>query len=277
MSVPRVLIAEDNPDSRELVGDILTTWDPLIMAEDGRVADLIQSDPPDLVIPTSTCRRWTVRGLRRDQAQPRHRQDPGDHAHRPGRRGLPGRAGAGADDYRLPFHPRELVARIHARLRAKEVNDALLEQRQQIQRTFERFVAHEIVERLLDDPTRVQLGGAEATVTVMFADLERFTTVSEHAAPSRLLEVLNGYLTLLVRCIKSHGGTVNKYLGDGVMALYNTPLPQPDHALRAVKTALDARAALPEYHRQLEPELRLTSTSASTPARPSWATSARRS
>ncbi len=262
MSVPRVLIAEDNPDSRELVGDILDNlgYTP-IMAEDGRVAlDLIQSDPPDLVILDIHMPEMdgfeVCAAIKRNPATAKipvimltAQADVDSRV-----TGL----GLGADDYLpKPFHPRELVARIHARLRAKEVNDALLEQRQQIQRTFERFVAHEIVERLLDDPTRVQLGGAEATVTVMFADLERFTTVSEHAAPSRLLEVLNGYLTLLVRCIKSHGGTVNKYLGDGVMALYNTPLPQPDHALRAVKTALDARAALPEYHRQLEPELRL--------------------
>ncbi|HML24493.1 MAG TPA: adenylate/guanylate cyclase domain-containing protein [Aggregatilinea sp.] len=262
MSIPKILIAEDNRDSRELVGDILDSlgYTP-IMAENGRAAlDMIQSDPPDLVILDVNMPEIdgfeVCATIKRNPATAKipvimltAQTDVDSRVI-----GL----GLGADDYLpKPFHPRELAARIHARIRAKEVNDLLREQREQIQRTFERFVAPEIVEQLLDDPSRVQLGGAETIVTVLFADLEHFTTVSEHAAPTRLLEVLNGYLTLLVHCIKSHGGTVNKYLGDGIMALYNTPLPQEDHALRAVKTALDARAALPGYHAQLEPELRL--------------------
>ena len=153
--------------------------------------------------------------------------------------------GLGADDYLpKPFHPRELIARIETRLRAKEETDTLRPQREQIRQTFERFVAHEIVEQLLEDPTRVQLGGADTTVTVLFADLEGFTTLAEHTDPAHLIEILNGYHTLLVHHIKANGGTVDKFLGDGVMALYNTPLPQPDHALRAVRTALDIHDAL---------------------------------
>jgi len=118
-------------------------------------------------------------------------------------------------------------------------------------------VAHEIVEQLLEDPSRVQLGGAEAIVTVLFADLEGFTRLAELAAPPRLIEVLNAYHALMVRQIKAHGGTLNKFLGDGVMALYNTPLPQPDHALRAVRTALAIRDALPHFYDTLEPDFRL--------------------
>jgi class 3 adenylate cyclase len=103
----------------------------------------------------------------------------------------------------------------------------------------------------------VQLGGAEATVTVMFADLEGFTTLAEHTSPTRLIQILNGYHTLLVHHIKANGGTVNKFLGDGILALYNTPLPQPDHTLRAVRTALNIRDALPAFHQQLDPVFRL--------------------
>jgi len=113
------------------------------------------------------------------------------------------------------------------------------------------------VEKLLEDPTRVQLGGAETILTVLFADLEGFSTLSEHTEPPHLLEVLNTYHKLLVDHIKSNGGTVDKFLGDGVMALYNTPLPQPDHALRAVRTALNIRESLADFHRDLEPQFRL--------------------
>jgi class 3 adenylate cyclase len=109
----------------------------------------------------------------------------------------------------------------------------------------------------LDDPSRVQLGGALMTVTVFFADLEGFTTLAEHTDPVHLIEILNAYHMLLVQHIKANGGTVDKFLGDGVMALYNTPLPQEDHALRAVRTAVNIRAALPEYHQKFPPIFRL--------------------
>jgi len=166
--------------------------------------------------------------------------------------------GLGADDYLpKPFHPRELIARIQTRLRAKEETDSLRAQREQLRKTFERFVAHEIVEKLLENPSSVQLGGAVTTVTVLFADLEGFTALSERTAPTHLLEILNGYHTLVVHHIKANGGTVDKFLGDGVMALYNTPLPQTDHALRAVRTALGIHGALHGYQERLEGQFRL--------------------
>src|SRR5690606_34384123 len=135
------------------------------------------------------------------------------------------------------------IARINRRLRAKEVTDTRQRQREQIRQTFERFVTPEIVERLREEPSRVEPGGAEAIVTGLFADLESFSTLCETAEPSTLIDVLNRYHMLLVEHVKANGGTVDKCLGDGLMALYNTPLPQPDHALRAVRTALTIREA----------------------------------
>jgi class 3 adenylate cyclase len=258
----KVLVAEDNRDSRELVSDILLSLGHIpILAPNGRIAlDKVLEDPPDLVILDVNMPEmdgFEVCGaIKRNPATAKipvlmltAQVDVESRV-----KGL----GLGADDYlSKPFHPRELIARIQTRLRAKEETDTLREQREQIRKTFERFVAHEIVEKLLEDPTRVQLGGAVATVTVLFADLEGFTSLSERTEPTRLLEVLNGYHTLLVQHIKANGGTVDKFLGDGLMALYNTPLPQPDHALRAVRTALDVRAALREYHARLEEHFRL--------------------
>jgi len=258
----KVLVAEDNRDSRELVSDILLNLGHVpILAPNGRVAlEKIQEDLPDLVILDINMPEMdgfqVCAALKSNPATDRipvimltAQVDVESRV-----TGLQ----LGADDYLpKPFHPRELIARIETRLRAKEQTDSLREQREQIRRTFERFVAHEIVEKLLEDPTRVQLGGAETILTVLFADLEGFSTLSEHTEPPHLLEVLNTYHKLLVDHIKSNGGTVDKFLGDGVMALYNTPLPQTDHALRAVRTALNIREALADFHRNLEPKFRL--------------------
>jgi class 3 adenylate cyclase len=164
----------------------------------------------------------------------------------------------GADDYLVkPFATRELMARIEKRLRAKSEADGLREKQDMIRRTFERFVEPHVVERLLQDPSLIKLGGELQEVTVLFADLEGFTALSELTHPGRLLGVLNQYHELMVRMVQRHHGTVNKFLGDGVMALYNTPLPLERHALCAVATALETREALREFHQQFEPAHRM--------------------
>ena len=257
-----ILVAEDDHSSRELVYDILhNLGHQVILVADGLAAlEYARQNLPDLVIldvnmplldgfEVCAALRSDLHTASIPVIMLTAQVDIESRV-----RGL----GVGADDYLVkPFHPRELIARVATRLRAKEEADTLRAQREQIRQTFERFVAHEIVEQLLEAPSRVQLGGAEAVVTVLFADLEGFTRLAELAAPPRLIEVLNAYHTLMVRHIKAHGGTLNKFLGDGVMALYNTPLPQPDHALRAVRTALAIRDALPAFYDTLEPEFRL--------------------
>lgn len=164
----------------------------------------------------------------------------------------------GADDYLTkPFDPRELMARIEKRLRAKSESDDMRQKQALIRQTFERFVAPTVVERLLQNPTLVKLGGELQEVTVMFADLEGFTAMSEHTPPEVLLSVLNQYHDLIVSVIQQNHGTVDKFLGDGVMVLYNTPLPQEHHALCAVEAALAIRHALSEFHQNFEPVFRV--------------------
>lgn len=164
----------------------------------------------------------------------------------------------GADDYLTkPFDTRELMARIEKRLRAKRESDELFGRQAMIRRTFERFVAPSVVEKLLQDPSLIQLGGELQEVTVMFADLEAFTRMSERMHPGKVLGILNRYHELIVEIVQRHHGTVNKFLGDGVMVLFNTPLHEPDHALQAVTAALEIRHALSEFHRQFAPEHRL--------------------
>lgn len=166
--------------------------------------------------------------------------------------------GLGADDYLAkPFNARELAARVEARLRAKTETDNLRSTQEIIRQTFERFVSPSVVQQLLKDPSSVRLGGKLQELTVFFADMENFTTISEHADPERLLTALNLYHELIVEVVQANLGTIDKFIGDAVMALYNTPLDLPDHSIQAVRTAYQISKALPEFHRQFEPKFRM--------------------
>jgi adenylate cyclase len=109
---------------------------------------------------------------------------------------------------------------------------------------FERYLPSQVAQYLIDDPSRANLGGQRREVTILFADLRGFTAVAEKTPPEQLIEVVNGYLSLATKSIFAHGGVLDKFMGDAVMAIYNSPLDQPDHALRAVKTALEVRDGL---------------------------------
>ena len=143
------------------------------------------------------------------------------------------------------------------------VLDDLTEQRQlerrvrQVQQTFECYVAPQVVHQLLSDPTRVKLGGERHTVTILFADLRNFTAFSEQHEPEILIEILNQHLTLAVEAVLSEEGTLDKFLGDAALALFNVPLPQSDHVLRAVRAALNIQKSIANLHRRLPPEHRL--------------------
>jgi adenylate cyclase len=143
------------------------------------------------------------------------------------------------------------------------VVDDLTERRQlevqarRIRQTFEQYVVPHVVEQLLSDPESVRLGGARRDVTTLFADIRGFTAFSEKLEPEATVEVLNRYLTLASEAILSEEGTLDKFFGDGVMALFNAPLSQSDHTLRAVRSALKILDALKDTYTELLPENRL--------------------
>jgi PAS domain S-box-containing protein len=124
--------------------------------------------------------------------------------------------------------------------------------------TFERYVAPTVVERLLADQAHVTLGGERHLITVLFADIHGFTALSEQLAPEELVHVLNGYLSLAAQVVLHFEGTLDKFLGDGVMALFNVPLPQPDHAWRAAQAALALQQQIADYVQQLPSSQRLS-------------------
>jgi PAS domain S-box-containing protein len=115
----------------------------------------------------------------------------------------------------------------------------LEKEREVIHATFGRVVAPRVRDRLLENPSALDLDGARTLITVLFADLSGFTSFSENNIPEDVFRVLNTYLDIAAQAILDQEGTLDKFMGDAVMALWNTPDTQPDHALRACRAALN--------------------------------------
>ncbi|GAB4503323.1 MAG: hypothetical protein Fur0043_03150 [Anaerolineales bacterium] len=122
-------------------------------------------------------------------------------------------------------------------------------------RLFERMVSPAVIEQL--DPNSLQLGGKRVDLTVLFADIRGFTSLSEKVSPERLVSILNLYLAAMAEAVLAQEGTIDKFLGDAVMAWFNAPIPQPDHTLRAVKAALAMRESVERLYKSLPPDSHL--------------------
>jgi adenylate cyclase len=119
-----------------------------------------------------------------------------------------------------------------------------LAQRMVERKALERYLSSAIVERVLANPDQIHLGGENQIATVMFTDIRSFTPMSENMEPHQVVELLNEYFTAMTDLIFENGGTLDKYLGDGIMAIFGAPLARPDDADRAVKTAMEMQRAL---------------------------------
>ena len=112
-------------------------------------------------------------------------------------------------------------------------------ERQRAVQTFRRYVAPEVVTQLLaQGPEHLALGGQLTEISVLFVDIRGFTSMSEALEPPQVVEILNSYLTLTTDCIMRYHGTLDKFVGDCTMALWNAPMPQKDHCLLACQAAL---------------------------------------
>jgi adenylate cyclase len=124
----------------------------------------------------------------------------------------------------------------------------------------QRLLEHMVSPAMLDpvNPDSPQIGGQQRDITTLFADIRGFTDFSEKNSPEELVAVLNRYLAAGAEAVLAQEGTVDKFLGDAVMAWFNAPLPQPDHTLRAVRAALGLRAAIRKLHAELPAEAHLS-------------------
>ncbi|MBI3159010.1 MAG: GAF domain-containing protein [Chloroflexi bacterium] len=121
---------------------------------------------------------------------------------------------------------------------------------------FEKMVSPAVIDQL--NPDALQLGGRRAEITGLFADIRGFTTYSESLNPEELVSILNQYLAGCADAVLAQEGTIDKFLGDAIMAWFNAPIPQPDHTLRAVKAALGIRDAIKALHKKLPKEAHLS-------------------
>jgi len=113
--------------------------------------------------------------------------------------------------------------------------------RRQVTNAFRQYLSPDLVRQLAEDPSRLKLGGEKRQLSVLFCDVRGFTTIAEAMKdePEQLTQLVNRLLTPLSDVILSHGGTIDKYIGDCIMAFWNAPLDHPDHAFAAVSAALD--------------------------------------
>jgi len=115
-----------------------------------------------------------------------------------------------------------------------------------IKHSFAHYLSPYVIEQLIEDPDRLQLGGDRKELTIFFSDLEGFTSISENLEPDQLIELLNDYLSAMTDIILEEEGTIDKYEGDAIIAFWNAPLETPDHAVRAVSAALRCQKRLKE-------------------------------
>ncbi|OGW78611.1 MAG: hypothetical protein A2Z83_07475 [Omnitrophica bacterium GWA2_52_8] len=121
-------------------------------------------------------------------------------------------------------------------------------ERRQIRNAFSRYMSPALVRKLAENPDQLKLGGEIKEMTVFFSDIRGFTTISEAFKPEELTTFMNEYLTPLTANILQHEGTIDKYIGDAVMAFWNAPLDNPRHGKCACRAALDIQTRLNEWN-----------------------------
>jgi adenylate cyclase len=120
--------------------------------------------------------------------------------------------------------------------------------RRQVRDAFSRYLSPVLVEQLAERPERLRLGGTSRELTLLFSDIRGFTSFSEEMDPEELGRFMNAFLTAMTEAIQAKGGTIDKYIGDCVMAFWNAPLDDPAHAAHALEAALAMRQALAAFN-----------------------------
>lgn len=135
---------------------------------------------------------------------------------------------------------------LHLNLGAAESYWREARRREMLRQQFARYVPPTVVDTLAASETAPRVSGERRTLTLLFSDLAGFTAASEHLPPETVAQELNAYFTAMTNTVHHHGGTLDKFIGDAVMAFWNAPLDDPDHARRAMACAIDMQAAMHE-------------------------------
>jgi adenylate cyclase len=133
------------------------------------------------------------------------------------------------------------TVKAHKRLAREEVARA----------NYSRFMPEYVVKQLLENPDSFKLGGANQTITVLFADIRGFTSMSERENPEKVVGLLNHYFSAMTEIIFAHGGTLDKYIGDELMALFGAPTATPEDARNAVTVAVEMQQRIGDLNQDL--------------------------
>lgn len=257
-----ILVVDDNESSRELLAHQLQRQDhTVIEAADGkRCLEVMRSAAPDLVLLDLVMPDMNgyevLQAIRGDEELRRIPvvvisgvQDEEGAIHC---------IDAGASDYLIkPVNATLLKARLGALLEAKQWQDrerqylAELEKSQRfIRKVFGRYLSNEIVQRLLDDSDGLKLGGQRREVTILMADIRDFSTISRDLEPERCVQLLNNYLAIMTEVIQRYRGTVDEFVGDGILAIFGAPVSEDDDCDRALACAVAMQLAMGEVNRR---------------------------
>ena len=124
----------------------------------------------------------------------------------------------------------------------------------EIRGAFQTYVPPQIVDELIKNPEKLKLGGERKVISILYSDVKGFTTISEKLSPEELVEFMNSYFTPMSEIVFKYEGTVDKYIGDAVLAFYGAPLPQEDHPLKVTLSALDMIKTLKELRKKWQEE-----------------------
>lgn len=150
---------------------------------------------------------------------------------------------AGSYDITLPVTTRDEIGDLTDSFNDMAKN---LHEKEKIKRAFSSYVARQVVDEILKHPDDITFSGERRDVTVIFCDMRGFTTLTERLPPEEVVAALNAFYSLMIELTIKNNGTINKFLGDAVMAIFGAPTAYPDHCWRAVETALAMQAGVAE-------------------------------
>jgi class 3 adenylate cyclase len=154
----------------------------------------------------------------------------------------------GAADYiTKPINPHIVLARVKTHIMLKYIREQLMIKNQFLEYTFSRYVSAKVLDRLKTTPVEEFLTMERRDITVLFCDMRGFTLLGNELAPEDIYETVNSFLEAMVGCIDKFDGTIDKFLGDGLMAFFGAPLKQENHARRAMNAAIAMQKAHDEW------------------------------
>lgn len=158
----------------------------------------------------------------------------------------------GANDYLTkPFNKKILLARVNTQTALAQAYNKAIHLAEDVSRRnklllklFGRYVTDEVAKNLLESPSATKMGGELQKVAVLFADIRNFTEISEHLPPGRVVEMLNNFFDVMIDVIRKYRGTVDKLIGDEVLATFGTTMERPDDTERALACALEMQLGM---------------------------------